>query len=251
MGPEIILLAALFLMTAMVYSMAGLGGGSTYLALLVLFAFPFQLVPKVALVCNLLVVTGGFYHFYRAGHFSFKQVLPFVLTSIPMAFWGGSFVIGKTLFSILLGFSLFVAGCRLLWAGRSFTIQREIGLGHVLMVGLPTGALLGWLSGLVGIGGGIFLSPILLFLGWADSKRAAAAASFFILVNSLAGLMGQMVKDGSGFDLPIIGVLGLAVIAGGQLGSRMGAYAISKLTLQKISALLIMGISFRFLWEIF
>ncbi len=241
-------LVPLFFATALIYSMAGFGGGSTYLALLALFSFPYESMPKVALLCNLIVVTGGCWFFYRAGHCKFQKILPFILTSIPMAYWGGTIPIGKRLFTLLLACTLCVAALRMLMSEKAFEARFAPSWKRAWFFGIPVGALLGFLSGLVGIGGGIYLAPLLLLLGWADSKQAAASASFFILVNSLAGLAGQLTKGNLvvGYDslLPLL----FAVFLGGQIGSRLGSRAIPKLALQRITAGLILFISVRLLW---
>jgi hypothetical protein len=243
-------LAPLFFLTALVYSMAGFGGGSTYLALLALFAFPYTLMPKVSLLCNLIVVSGGCWFFYRSGHFSFKRIIPFIVTSIPMAYWGGSLRIGKTLFIWLLGISLGIAALRMLLSEKTFETKIVLSWKKAWLVGIPVGALLGFLSGLVGIGGGIYLSPLLLFLGWANSKQAAAAASFFILVNSMAGLTGQLTKGVPIVEGQWILPLLVAVFLGGQIGSRLGSRRIPKLALQRVTAALILFISIRLLWRV-
>lgn len=244
-------LLPLFFLTALVYAMAGFAGGSTYLAILALFAFPHEAMPKVALLCNLVVAGGGFWVFWRAGYFSPKQVLPFVLTSIPMAYLGGRIPIGKTLFLWLLALSLLAAGLRMLLSERSFVVRREPSWARAWALGLPIGAALGLLSGLVGIGGGIFLAPVLYFLGWSQSREAAAAAAFFILVNSVSGLFGQFAKSGAGLEWGLALPLMAAVLLGGQIGSRLGAGKISKLTLQRVTAALILSVSGRLLWGLF
>lgn len=244
-------LPPLFFLTALVYATAGFAGGSTYLALLALFAFPYEAMPKVALLCNLVVAGGGFWVFWRAGYFSPKQVLPFVLTSIPMAYLGGRIPLGKTLFLWLLALSLLAAGLRMLLSERSFAGQREPSWARAWALGLPIGAALGLLSGLVGIGGGIFLAPVLYFLGWSHSREAAAAAAFFILANSVSGLFGQLAKSGPALDWGLALPLMAAVLLGGQIGSRIGAGKISKLTLQRVTAALILSVSGRLLWGLF
>lgn len=242
------LLVPFFLLAALVYSMAGLGGGSTYLALLALFSFPYDRMPVAALLCNLIVVSGGCWFFIRAGHFSLRTVLPFLLTSIPMAAWGGSLPIGKTSFTLLLGTSLVIAAFRMFFAENAIERFKIPSWKTVLLVGLPVGALFGFVSGLVGIGGGIYLSPLLMILGWSDSKQAAASASLFILVNSLAGLAGHWTRSGlavvDGTILPLL----IAVFLGGQLGSRLGSGRIPRLTLQRITAVLILAVSGRLFW---
>jgi uncharacterized membrane protein YfcA len=241
-------LVPLFFLAALVYSTAGLGGGSTYLALLALFSFPYSAIPKVALLCNLIVVTGGLYLFFKAGYFSVKKVLPFVVTSIPAAYIGGSLPIGKDLFSFLLALSLLFAALRMLLREDSFVVGRPLSWRSAWVVGLPLGAVLGAFSGLVGIGGGIFLSPLLFLLGWADARESAAAASFFILVNSVAGLLGQFTKGGSLPEMTLLVPLGFAVFLGGQIGSRLGANKLPKLALQRVTAVLILFASIRLFW---
>ncbi len=241
-------LIPLFFLTALVYSMAGFGGGSTYLALLAFFSFPYALMPKIALLCNLTVVTGGTWFFYKEGYLSWRRILPFIISSIPMAYWGGSVVVGKRLFTLLLAISLIVAALRLFLSDRAFEAKMPLEWKKSWIVGLPLGAVLGFLSGLVGIGGGIYFAPVLLLLGWADAKQAAASASLFILVNSVAGLAGQFAK-GEGF-ISVEGIVPLvvAVFLGGQIGSRIGARSVPKLVLQRMTAVLILFVSGRLLW---
>src|SRR3989338_4837033 len=244
-------LIPLFFLTAALYSSAGLGGGSAYLALLVLFGFSHTSIPLFSLGCNILVVSVGLWHFCRAGHLRLKNVLPFFITSIPFAFLGGSLNLGKKVFSFLLAFSLAAAALRLLFKDQERKLQ-VVSLKKSFMFGLPVGAVIGFLSGLVGIGGGIFLSPLLLLLRWADAKQAAAAASLFILVNSLSGLMGQFSK-GLPFEhaylfLPLL----IAVFLGSQLGARFGALRFSALVLQRVTVGILFVASVRILmglWE--
>ena len=244
-------LPAAFFLIAFVYSMAGLAGGSSYLAVLILAGLTYKQVPSVALFCNLIVSTCAFWHFYRGGHFDFKKVLPFVLLSIPAAYFGGSMMIGKQLFCFLLGLSLLVAGARMLLPEKKSEATRLISDRERWLVGLPVGAALGFLSGLVGIGGGIFLSPILLLIRWANAKQAAAAASFFILVNSFSGLLGQAQKAASiPFSEPIL-FLGLVVFIGGQIGASIGSYRLPRFVLQKIAGILILYVSINLIGKAF
>lgn len=242
------LLMGLFFLAALVYSMAGLAGGSTYLALLALFSFPYTEMPKAALLCNLVVSGAGFWIFLRAGHFSPRKVLPFVATSVPAAYLGGRIPIDKTVFLWLLTLSLLAAGLRLLLSEESFVARREVTWAEAWKIGLPVGTLLGLLSGLVGIGGGIFLAPILYFLGWGNAKEVAAATGFFILVNSLSGLAGQIAKSGWAIEWTWVAPLLAAVFLGGQIGSRLGAGKISKSALRRVTAALILFAAGRLLW---
>lgn len=229
------LLIPLFFLAAVLYSSAGLGGGSTYLALLSLFGFSHLDIPLFALSCNILVVIGGFWHFWRAGHFRFTLLFSFLITSIPFSYLGGRLFLDKKTFSILLSLSLAFAAFRLFFESKEGKLQ-SVSRKRSFMLGLPLGAAIGFLSGLLGIGGGIFLSPLLLLLRWADSKQTAAAASLFILINSLAGLMGQFSKGQtfrySGLLLLLLG----AVFLGSQIGARWGALRSSTLLLQRITA---------------
>lgn len=246
-------LVPLFFLTALIYSMAGFGGGSTYLALLVLFGLPYESIPKIALLCNLVVVSGSFIHFYRRGHFSLTRVLPFVLTSIPLAYLGGRIPISEDLFMILLGLTLAIAGLHLLLK----SVRPELVEGRIcgstssprtiVGIGVAVGGAVGFLSGLVGIGGGIFLAPILYFLRWGDARQIAATACFFILVNSAAGLLGQLTKVGMTVSWSEMLPLAIAVLIGGQIGSRFAVGKMPLMSLQRVTAAIILLVAMRIL----
>lgn len=236
------MLALGFFLVALLYSMVGFGGGSSYLALLALAEVSFTLTPIISLICNLLVVSGGCWHYYRQGHFNKKLIFPFVLSSVPMAFIGGMYPISEKTFLILLAGSLSLAGLRLL-----FTTSNSNTPTHLpsFTVAIFVGAVLGLLSGLVGLGGGIFLSPLLLNFKWASPKEAAATASAFILLNSIAGLLGQLTK-GIPTEIGSYSILFLVVILGGQIGSRIGSHPkISQKYIQIGTAILVLFISGR------
>ena len=243
-------LPILFFFVALFYSMVGFGGGSSYLAILVLAGVAYQNIPSTALVCNLIVTAGGCWHFYQAGHFKLKNVLPFIALSIPMAYFGGRIPIEKTLFIWLLGISLAVAAFRLLLSQKATQPRISLTWQQAWFIALPVGALLGLFSGLVGIGGGIYLAPLLLLLGWCDSKQAAAAASLFIFVNSLAGLMGQFAKAPITWEIYAVLPLVIAVWGGGQIGSRLGSQKFPQLTLQRVTGSLIMVVAARLIWRV-
>lgn len=245
---DLSLLIPFFFVTALLYSMAGFGGGSTYIALLILFSVPYEIAPKIALLCNLTVVSTSCFFFARAGYVSLKRTLPFLMASIPMAYWGGSIPISQTLFHWLLALSLAAVGCRLFVTGKVFHGRTVLSWRRAWLVGTPVGALLGFLAGLVGIGGGIFLAPVLLLLGWANAKQAAAAASIFIFVNSIAGLMGQFAKESLGTQMSTLVPFLLAVFAGGQIGSRLGSETFPIRALQKVTACLVLIVSARLVW---
>jgi len=238
-------LIPLFFLVALVYSMAGFGGGSSYLALLVLFSVPMELVPPLALACNVAVVTVGGWRFIRDGHFQWRRLLPFLVTSIPFAYLGGRVVIDKRVFLFLLSGSLLCAGLNMLMAGRRDDVEAGVAAERLWKWGLPTGALLGGVSGLVGIGGGIFLSPILHTLRWANSKQIAASASVFIFVNSLSGLAGQWSKPMDSALLSGFLVLPVAALAGGLLGSFWSSRKLSCVMVQRVTAVLVLYASMR------
>ena len=236
-----------FLGIALAYSTVGFGGGSSYIAMLAVAGVSYAFIPKISLLCNLLVVTGGCYHSYRQGYFSRSLLLPFVLSSVPMAYLGGYYPLREKTFFALLTFCLVLAGARIL-----FVRDREAHEVHPpgTLVAVITGAILGGLSGAVGIGGGIFLSPLLINLGWARSKNAAAVASAFILLNSVAGLAGQFTKNPELPPLALLLPLFAAVLIGGQVGSRIGTDSrVSYAWIQRGTGILTLAIAGRLLWQ--
>lgn len=235
-------------MIALFYSSVGFGGGSSYLAVLSISDIPYSLIPKIGLLCNLLVVTSGSILYYRRGFFNKKLIFPFVLTSVPMAFLGGLYPIKESIFVLVLTSSLILSGLRLLLINESSDQEERL---PSLKVSLPLGGVIGLLSGLVGLGGGIFLSPILMNLKWGKPKEIAAAASFFIFLNSIAGLFGQFIKnpDVSAFSYwPLF----LAVFVGGQIGSRLGSSPrVSQVMVRRGTGILILIISGKLLVGLF
>jgi hypothetical protein len=171
-----------------------------------------------------------------------------MILSMPMAYLGGTLSISRDVFSCLIGFCLLVAAGRMLMKDDNFNEPKEVSSAEAWIVGVPGGAILGFLSGIVGIGGGIFLSPLLLLLRWVDAKQAAACASFFIVVNSLAGLGGHWHK--AVFDPRLILPLGAAVFLGGQIGSRLGAFHLPKLVLQRVLAVLVASVAIKMLMSL-
>ena len=234
------LLPIFFFVIAFVYASVGFGGGSSYLAVLALYTLPFQEIRLIALFCNILVVTGGTVLFIRNGQVSWKKIVPLVLVSVPMAFLGASLRLEQDTFFVLLGCSLLAAAV-LLWAQKQATgiaPEKLADKNNYTRDGLLGGSL-GLLSGMVGIGGGIFLAPLLNLLRWDTAKRIAATASFFILVNSLAGIAGQLAQLQASIDWSRILWLGIAVLAGGQLGSRIAIARFNPLVIRRMTAVLI------------
>lgn len=229
----------IFLVIAFVYSSVGFGGGSSYLAILTLYAFPFQEMKLAALTCNIIVVTGGSIIFIRNNQVNWKKIIPLIVTSVPMAFLGAAIELEQDTFFVILGSTL-IAASVLLWLKNRNNTEGEIVAKEPNYVrdGI-VGGLVGFLSGLVGIGGGIFLSPILNLIKWDSPKKIAATASVFILVNSLSGIAGQLVSVTDYINFGRIGILCAAVLIGGQIGSRMGAIKFNQLVVRRVTALLV------------
>lgn len=224
-----------FLGIALVYASIGFGGGSSYTAALAALGLSTALVPVISLSCNLIVSAGGAWFFTRRRHTRSDLIWPFLVTSIPCAYLGGRVPVAPSVFLLVLGLSLLAAAVSLLFAPRAADAIREVHLPLALLVG----AALGFLSGLVGIGGGIFLAPALLLLRWGRPKEVAASATIFIFINSLAGLAGQLAKPLPESFVSLLLPLGLAVLVGGQLGSRLGSGPLPSLVVRRGTALLI------------
>jgi hypothetical protein len=243
-------LAAAFFLTALLYASVGFGGGSTYIALLVLAGVSAQLVPVIAPLCNIVVVTGGTIRFARAGLVPWRRVLPLVLVSAPAAYLGGLTPITQKAFVALLGVSLLVAALLLLFqpARQDAQERRTTPVADGAM-----GGAVGYLSGLVGIGGGIFLSPLQHLIRWASARQIAATASVFILVNAVAGLAGQLTKLGPAglSNLAPFWPLGIAVLIGGQIGTHAGIRVFSEPVVRRATGVLILYVSAQLLWKTF
>jgi uncharacterized membrane protein YfcA len=222
-----ILLAGVFGVAAL-YASVGHGGASGYLAVLSLFGFRPESMVVSALCLNLFVSALSFYSFRRAGHFDWKLFWPFAAGSIPLAYVGGLMKISSKAYAALLGFALLFAAIRLILPPSP---NAPADKAPRLPAALAAGAGLGLLSGMVGVGGGIFLSPLMLLLRWADAKRVAAVSALFIFVNSVSGLAGQLQKGAA----PALSLwpLALAAFAGGVLGSHIGAKKFDQSTLRR------------------
>ena len=248
----LLILTALFLVIAVAYSAVGFGGGSSYNALLILSGMDYRLVPAIALSCNILVVTGGVAHHVRAGNLSAGALLPFVLLSIPMAWVGGRIPVSEQAFIGLLGFSLLVAALQMIRQPSKARAGHGLGRKQFWLVATGLGGAIGLLGGITGIGGGIYLAPLIYLLRLAPPRTVAGISSGFILVNSIAGLAGQLMKAG-GYS-PLDGWLGawplfIAVIVGGQVGSRLSAYRLPETWIKRLTALLILYVALRLIWR--
>lgn len=246
------LLALAFLLVAFLYASVGFGGGSTYTALLIESGLAWELVPPVSLLCNIVVVTGGVWHFARAGHLDLRFAGPLVATSVPAAFLGGYVPLAESTFLGVLGGALLLAGI-LLVVDVGYARKAPVRTGWRSGAILTLGAALGGLAGVTGIGGGIYLAPVLHILRLADARTVAATCSLFILVNSLSGLWGQLLKLGgtaSALWQPGFLLLPFAVFAGGQLGSRLGAAWLPVSPIRRLTGVVITLVALRLLWQV-
>ena len=242
MSIEIIIL---FFIISVIYASVGFGGGSSYLAVLTLVGMAIPMMRSISLICNIIVSLGGAYAYWKHGFLNIKKSLFITLFSVPMAFIGGSIGLKAEMFFILLGISLIVAAVFLFFENAFFSTAIFVTdkddfhvknrVFHAIM-----GIFIGFLSGLVGIGGGIFLSPLLHFTRWDNAKNIAATASFFICINSISGLAGQCLNHR--FDADVVGVLPLliTVFIGGQIGNHVSISWLNLQTVRQLTAGLVM-----------
>ncbi|MBO9151227.1 sulfite exporter TauE/SafE family protein [Chitinophaga sp. GCM10012297] len=241
----IVELCVIFFLIALIYSSAGFGGGSSYLALLALYGVGFQLVKSTALICNVAVVAGGVWQFHASGQLPWKKALQLTGLSIPMAFIGSYMPLRQEIFFLLLGIALVSAALLMalkLLKERQYTPETRKGWRFAAV-----GGGIGFLSGITGIGGGIYLAPVLRLGKYDTPKHIAGLCSFFILVNSLAGLLGQWAKSAVVFRAEITLPLLAAVIAGGQIGSRLSAAVLKPRWVEVATAVLILYAGIRLL----
>jgi uncharacterized membrane protein YfcA len=230
------LISVVFFLLALAYSSVGLGGGSAYTASMVVLGFSSLAIPFISLTLNLLVTTIGSYHFIKNRHAKLTLILPFLLTSIPMAYLGGTLQLAQEVFQWILFVSLLFAVIRI-YFWRNTSLQLGLSTRAKLMLSLIVGSILGLIAGIVGIGGGIYLVPLILVLGLGSAHQAAACGAIFIWMNSLAGLTARLQYNY--IDLtPFIPLL-IAVIAGGALGSYLGSARLSAKTVEKVLGLIV------------
>lgn len=237
----IFLILAVFLV-AVLYSSVGHGGASGYLAVMALFSVSPALTRPTALILNLFVASIAFVQFYRAGHFDCRVFAPFAAASVPAAFLGGMIQTSEVVYKIILGAVLILAAIRL---AVNFAAGKETAAPN-LWLALGVGALIGFVSGLVGVGGGIFLTPILLLMNWTETKTAAGVSALFILVNSISGLAGNYSQVSQLSAGVIIWIA--AAIAGGVVGSTLGSRRFNSLALRRVLAagLMVAGLKLIF-----
>ena len=240
-----IILSILFFVTALIYSSVGFGGGSTYLAILLIWGVPYTIFPVIALVCNIIVVSGNSINFIRSKNINFNLLFPYLIGSIPFAFIGGSIKIEKSLFEILLFCVLLVAGIFLLIESKSFN-KEQIKINKIpRLISISIGSIIGFTSGLVGIGGGIFLSPLLFLMKAGYPRHITSSASLFILINSIFGIAGQLTKDQVLDQVINYWPLFLTVLIGGQIGSLLNIKFLSNKILALLTSFLVIFVAIR------
>ena len=239
------LLAILFLVTAILYSSVGFGGGSTYLALLLIWGMPYFIFPIIALSCNIIVVSGNCFNYIRVGNLNLKLLIPYLIGSVPLAFIGGSLPIEKKLFEILLFLVLSAAGILLLLNFKSYDDKEENYRKIPIPVSILIGGLLGFISGVVGIGGGIFLSPILFLIRAGRPKHIVTTASLFILINSISGIIGQLTKNAVLNEILNYWYFLAAVLIGGQIGNFLNLKIFPTRILVLVTAVLVIFVAIR------
>ena len=240
-----IILTTFFFITSILYASVGFGGGSTYLALMLIWEIPYYIFPIIALFCNIIVVSGNSINFARSGNVNFKLLLPYLVGSIPFAFIGASISLEKEFFELMLFFVLIIAGVFLFVESKSFN-KNDIKINSVpILISIFIGSLIGFISGLVGIGGGIFLSPILFLLKAGYPKHITSTASLFILINSIFGVAGQLTKEIVFNEFLSYWPFFLAVLIGGQIGNYLNIKFLSNKALALMTSLLIIFVAVR------
>jgi uncharacterized membrane protein YfcA len=246
-----LILPLLFFVTAILYSSVGFGGGSTYLALLLIWDIPYYIFPVIALFCNVIVVSGNSVNYIRTGNFNRQILIPYLIGSIPLAFIGGSINLDKNIFELILFIVLSFAGILLLINSNSYE-ENKLKIKEInKIISILIGAILGFISGVVGIGGGIFLSPILFLLRAGYPRQIATSASIFILINSISGILGQITKQNVISEIIAYWYLFLVVFIGGQLGNFLNLKFLSNKLLTIITSGLVIFIAIRIGFKIF
>lgn len=241
--PNTWLLISMLPIVAFLYASVGHGGASGYLALMALFSMSPEIMKPTALLLNLFVAGIAFYHYYKAGYFNKKLFLPFTITSIPFAFLGGLMEIETALYKNILGVLLLFAVLKMLFSfSKDPSKKRTIKIIPALIFG----GIIGFLSGLIGIGGGIILTPLILLLHWGNMKEAAAVSALFIWVNSASGLAGQLIQGAELSSLSFIMVI--TVVVGGFLGSYLGSKKFNSHILRYLLASVLVIASFKLLF---
>jgi len=240
-----IILSISFFVTAILYASVGFGGGSTYLAILLILGVPYYIFPVIALICNIFVVSGNSFNYIKAGNLNLKLLTPYLIGSIPLAYIGGSLQIDKNLFEIFLFLILIFAGTMILINFKSYDDEDATYKDIPIIISILIGGILGFVSGAVGIGGGIFLSPILFLIKAGKPKHIVTAASLFILVNSIAGVIGQLTKNIVLIEVSNYWYLFLAVMIGGHIGNFLNLKIFPTRILALVTAILVLFVAIR------
>ena len=240
----------LFFAIAILYSSVGFGGGSSYLAILALTGIAFTQIRSISLLCNITVVSLNVFHFQKQRLYDWKKVIPIISFSIPLAFIGGFIEVNKNIFFISLGFTLLLASL-VMWFNKKI-VSKRVNASHINLTKSSSYAgIIGFISGMVGIGGGIFLAPLLHLRQWDTPKRIAATASLFILLNSISGILGYSFNSDVSVEWDLAIMLIMVVLAGSFLGNRISQQFLSPIQIKKGTAILIAFVSIRILLKIF
>jgi len=232
---------------AFLYSSVGFGGASGYLAAMSLFVLPVDLMASTALVLNIVVAGVAFFAYWQAGHFAPQLLLPLLLTSVPAAFLGGYIEVQEAVYRTLLYLALGYVGVRMI-AFNDLRPRMDGAARRIWPWMLASGVAIGLISGLLGLGGGIFLSPLIILAGWGTPKQAAATSAGFIVANSISGVLGRVV--GGNFVFGLFGMALLPVgLIGGMAGSRLGARHLSGTTLRRVLGVLLLLVVLRYFFS--
>lgn len=245
-------LIILFFFIAAVYASAGFGGGSSYLAAMAVFGLGMDTMRPAALLCNIVVVAGGTWIYWNKGFLNLRKILPLCAASVPLAFLGGLTPLKEITFFLLLGACLVVSALLMIFQKSTDDGQLPSDTStpnQSPILSATMGGGIGYLSGVVGIGGGIFLSPLLHLLRWDAPKNIAATASFFILVNSVFGLAGQFWSGRFQLDAAFVLPLLAAVLLGGQVGSRLSVFQFRQAQVRWLTAVLVLYAGVNILWK--
>jgi len=232
------LLAVLFFIVSFAYSSVGLAGGSSYTALMAIFGVDYAAIPTITLTLNIIVSSVGAFNFARKGHARINLILPFLVSSIPMAYVGGSLGLSRDVFYGILLVSLLFVAMRI-YAFESTKIKLNLSRNMQVIASLIAGSILGFAAGTVGIGGGIYLVPLIIILGLGSEKEAAACGVFFIWVNSISGLLARVQHNP--VDLGGFAPLIIVVLIGGAIGSHLGSTKLSPRTMEKVLGLIVIA----------
>lgn len=236
----------LFFIIAILYSSVGFGGGSSYLAILALTGIAFTQIRSISLLCNIAVVSLNVFHYQKQRLYDWKKVIPIISFSIPLAFIGGFIEVNKNIFFILLGFTLLLTSF-VMWFNKKI-VSKHVNTNQInLSKNSSYAGIIGFISGMVGIGGGIFLAPLLHLRQWDTPKRIAATASLFILLNSISGIIGYSLNSNISLDWILTAMLIIVVLAGSFLGNRISRQFLTPIQIKKGTAILIAFVSIRIL----